>query len=86
MTLFPLPGGNVRRAGDAHVVRRGFGAFEQAPGVLIRVAGARSETVGGKGGGLMGCFFLLRKLGVWGLILLFAFVVLFSCPPGLYPG
>ncbi len=32
----------------------------------------------------MGCFFLLLKFGVWGLILLVAIVVLFGCPPGLY--
>ncbi len=37
-----------------------------------------------EGARIMGCLFLVVKLGVWGLILLFAFVVLFGCPPGLY--
>ena len=32
----------------------------------------------------MGCFLVLLKLGVWGLILFAAFTFLVSCPPGFY--
>ncbi len=81
-------------AGQVHKsihAERGTDGFHRGPDEMSEGTAKLSlrlrsgiRAADGRGVITMGFFFVLLKIGLWGLILFVAFAVLVSCPPGFY--